>query len=153
MTRRQLTALNMAGVIDREFRDTYRLAAVPRSSERRLRAALLWAGEDAAAAGRSAGELSRLEGVRAAVPEIVVTKRAHAPDVVIHESRDRSALMVRYPRGLRVTGIEPTLVALASILDGEAFEIACEDARRRRLTSVPALRAYSSVLDGRAGAA
>ena len=31
---------------------------------------------------------------------------------------------------------------LAHELDEEALEIACEDARRRRLTSVPALRAY-----------
>ena len=44
--------------------------------------------------------------------------------------------------GIRVTGVEPTLLALGSALDGEAFEIACEDARRRRLTSVPALHAY-----------
>src|SRR5207245_1873550 len=36
----------------------------------------------------------------------------------------------------------PTLVALAATLDDEAFEIACEDARRRRLTSIPAIRSY-----------
>ncbi len=35
-----------------------------------------------------------------------------------------------------------TLVAPAHALDGEAFEIACDDARRRRLTGVPALRTY-----------
>jgi hypothetical protein len=46
---------------------------------------------------------------------------------------------------LRVTGPEATLVRLAHLLDDESFEVACEDARRRRLTSVPALRAY---LDG-----
>jgi very-short-patch-repair endonuclease len=50
--------------------------------------------------------------------------------------------MVRRHRGLRVTGVEATLVALARALDAEAFEIACEDARRRRLTSEPALRTY-----------
>jgi very-short-patch-repair endonuclease len=33
-------------------------------------------------------------------------------------------------------------VALAAKLDEEAFEVACEDARRRRLTSMPALRAH-----------
>ena len=38
--------------------------------------------------------------------------------------------------------MEPTLVALAAALDAEAFEIACEDARRRQLTSVPSLRSY-----------
>jgi very-short-patch-repair endonuclease len=50
--------------------------------------------------------------------------------------------MLRTHRGLRVTGVEATLVALAATLPGEALEIACEDARRRRLTSVPALNAY-----------
>jgi very-short-patch-repair endonuclease len=34
------------------------------------------------------------------------------------------------------------MVHLAATLDLEAFEIACEDARRRQLTSVPALEAY-----------
>ena len=50
--------------------------------------------------------------------------------------------MIRRVRGLPVTGPEYTLLWLAHELDDEAFEIACEDARRRGLTSVPALRAY-----------
>jgi len=50
--------------------------------------------------------------------------------------------MIRDYRGFRVTGIEATLLALADVLDDEAFEIACEDARRRRLTTIPALRTY-----------
>jgi very-short-patch-repair endonuclease len=62
--------------------------------------------------------------------------------VIVHHRDDTAALMVRRHRGLRVTGVEATLVALANALEGEAFEIACEDARRRRLTTVPALRTY-----------
>ena len=50
--------------------------------------------------------------------------------------------MVRSVRGFPTTGIEATLVALGELLDAEALEIACEDARRRRLTSVPALQVY-----------
>jgi very-short-patch-repair endonuclease len=57
-------------------------------------------------------------------------------------TRDHASLMIRTHRGIRVTGVEATLVALAVSLDAETFEVACEDARRRRLTSVPALRAY-----------
>jgi very-short-patch-repair endonuclease len=49
---------------------------------------------------------------------------------------------VRTVDGLPTTGVEATLLRLAHELDGEAFEIACEDARRRRLTSIPALRRY-----------
>ena len=40
------------------------------------------------------------------------------------------------------------MVALGAVLDAEALEIACEDARRRRLTSVPALHAYLSRFGG-----
>ena len=50
--------------------------------------------------------------------------------------------MVRTVRGLPVTGVEATLLALARDLDPVALEIACEDARRRQLTSLPALHAY-----------
>jgi hypothetical protein len=59
--------------------------------------------------------------------------------------------MLRRQRGLLVTGVEATLVVLATTLENEAFEIACEDARRRHLTSVPALRAYSDRAPRRPG--
>jgi len=143
VTRNQLGSLRRQGVIERVHPDTYRMTAVVPSSEQELRAALAWAGENAAAAGASAAELYGLEGVRAEVPEIVLPRslRKKSDRVRVHQG-DRRALMVRTVRGVRVTGIEATLLALAATLDEEAFEIACEDARRRRLTSVPALRAY-----------
>ena len=56
------------------------MTAVARSSVQRLQAALLWAGDVAAAAGRSAGELYGLEGVRALEPEIVVPDSEARPD-------------------------------------------------------------------------
>jgi very-short-patch-repair endonuclease len=141
---KQLARLCRLGVIERVHPSTYRIVAVAPSTEQTLRAALLWAGDTAAAAGRSAGELYRLEGVQPEKPEIVVPRsvRATDPDVVVHHSDDRRALMIRTVRGLSATGAECTLVALATVLEEEAFEIASEDARRRRLTSVPALRAY-----------
>ncbi|TMK63422.1 MAG: hypothetical protein E6G60_08270 [Actinobacteria bacterium] len=144
VTRKQLAGLRAAGVIDRDFPDTYRMTVVKRSSEQSLIAALLWAGEKAVAAGLSAGELYSLEGVHAPLPEIVVPRPAHprAANVLVGRYDDRAALMVREVRGIRVTGIECTLLQLAATLESEAFEIACEDARRRRLTSVPALQAY-----------
>jgi very-short-patch-repair endonuclease len=109
-----------------------------------LRATLLWAGDGAAAAGRSAAELCELESIVAPQPEIVVPRahRLRAPGVVVHRPDEQSALMLRRHRGFLVTGVEPTILALAASLDGETLEIACEDARRRRLTSVRALTAY-----------
>jgi very-short-patch-repair endonuclease len=57
--------------------------------------------------------------------------------------------MIRRHRGFRVVGVECALVQLAASMDAEAFEVACEDARRRRLTSVAALRAYLERFGGR----
>lgn len=144
VTRKQLSALCDAGVITRELPDTYRMTAVPSSDAQRIHAALLWEGPEAAACGRSAGAWYGLEGVRAATPEIVAPRsgRGRASTVVVQRVTDVAPLMLRRLRGIRVTGVEPTLVRLAYLLDGEAFEVACEDARRRRLTSVAALNAY-----------
>ena len=59
----------------------------------------------------------------------------------MRHSNDRLSMMRRH-RGLLVTGVEPTLVAFAALLDAGATR----DRVRRRpsppLTSVPALRAY-----------
>jgi very-short-patch-repair endonuclease len=144
LSRNQLGKMQSIGVIDRLLPDTYRMTVVPPSNEQALRAALLWAGPLASAAGRSAGETYGLEGVHAARPEILVPRRLRprSDEVVVYRSDDRAAQMIRKYRDIRVTGVEPTIVALARVLDAEALEIACEDARRRRLTSVPGLRAY-----------
>jgi very-short-patch-repair endonuclease len=144
VTRKQIGALVAEDVIERLHPDTYRMNVVAASNEQALRAALMWAGDETVAAGRSAGETYELDGVRAAIPEIVGPSglRARGEEVILHRSDDRSAMMIRRHRGIAVTGIEATLVSLAHTLDGEAFEIACEDARRRRLTSIPALHAY-----------
>ncbi len=139
----QLSRLAHECVIERLLPHTYRMVAVKSSSEQRLRAALLWAGTDAAAAGRSAGERYRLEGVHAQRPEIVVPHRTRGRTTfatVLHG--DARALMIRLVGGIPTTGVEATLLHLVHALDDEAFEIACEDARRRRLTSIPALRRY-----------
>jgi hypothetical protein len=50
--------------------------------------------------------------------------------------------MIRSVDGIRTTGVEATLTLLAHLVDAETLEVGCEDARRRRLTSVAALRAY-----------
>lgn len=143
-TRKQIGALVVSGIAERVHPDTYRMTVVVRSSKQALRAALMWGGDWAVAAGRSAAEIYELDGVKAPSPEIVLPRdvRFRCSGVVVHRSDDRDALMVRRLSGIAVTGIEPTLVSLACTLDAGAFEVACEDARRRRLTSVAALRAY-----------
>jgi very-short-patch-repair endonuclease len=145
VSRDQLRTLHHTGVITRVHRDTYRMTAVAPSDEQRLEAALLRAGEDSAAAGRSAGAVYGLEGVaHPRMPEISVAggRRVRCEAVVVHRPTSDAARMVRRHRGFQVTGVEATLVALADVLPEEDLEIACEDARRRRLTSIPALHAY-----------
>jgi very-short-patch-repair endonuclease len=143
VTATQIAGLVRKHVVERVLPRTYRLVAVRRSSEQDLHAAILWAGANAAVAGRSAGERYRLEGVRARKPEIVVPhgNRARTSFAVVAEG-DRRALMIRAVRGLPTTGVEATLLRLAHELDEEEFEVACEDARRRQLTSITALERY-----------
>jgi very-short-patch-repair endonuclease len=96
------------------------------------------------ATGRSAALVYRLEGVSQVRPTIAVPY-ALAPrhsSVDVTRCRATDHLMVRTHRGMRVTGPESTLRRLGATLDAEPLEVACEDARRRQFTSVPALRAY-----------
>jgi very-short-patch-repair endonuclease len=143
VTRRQLARLTVQGVIERVHPSTYRMTSVAASGTQTLRAALLWAGARSAAAGRSAAAQYRLEGVRAAQPEIVLPRdvRGRTSGMLVSHA-DPASQMIRTVDGIRTTGVEATLLRLAHLLDAESFEIACEDARRRRLTSIPALRAY-----------
>jgi len=143
ISRKRLWSLHRAGVVQRVFPDVYRLTAVAPSHEQSLRAALRWGGPESAAAGRSGGEWYGLEGVRSIRPEILGPRNnKRCPAIIVHRPVDLAPFMIRTYRGLRVTGVEATLVALAHLLEPEAFEIACEDARRRQLTSVPSLRTY-----------
>jgi very-short-patch-repair endonuclease len=143
VTANQVARLVKAGLVERIVPHTSRLVAVATSSEQRLRAALMRAGDRAAVAERSAGERYDLEGVRAPRPEIVVPYRTRArTDFAVVTHGDERALMVRTVRGVRTTGVEATLLRLAHVLETEPFEIACEDARRRRLTSIGALEHY-----------
>ena len=143
VTSNQLARLRAQGVIERVHPSTYRMTAVAPSDTQRLRAALLWAGARAAAAGRSAAARYHLEGVRPTQSEIVLPHdvRGRTSGITVSHA-DPASQMIRRVGGLRTTGVEATLLRLAHLLDEESFEIACEDARRRQLTSIPALRAY-----------
>jgi very-short-patch-repair endonuclease len=144
ITDNQLVAMARQGLIVRKHRGVYCLAGVRPTPEQGLHAALSWAGTAAAAAGRSAARLYRLDGIAVVRPEIVVpsTKRLRSNSVTVFRARDRRALMIRNVDGIPTTGVEATLLLLAHLVDAETLEVACEDARRRRLTSMAALGAY-----------
>ena len=88
------------------------------------------------------GVRTRRSSGRAAGDVVPRSKRVRSDLVRVHGPNHMVSQMTREYRGVRTTGIEATLIALAADLGNEALEIACEDARRRRLTSVSALRAY-----------
>ncbi len=140
VSRTQLGILAKADVIERVVPDTYRMTAVPASSEQGPRAALSGAGSGSMARGASAASVCGLDGVEATEPAAALGRNQHRriDGITIARPTDRRALMPRTRRGFRVTGVEATLVALASVLDGGALETACEDARRKGLTSMPA---------------
>src|SRR6185503_11085551 len=97
ITRNQLARLASTGVIVRTFPDTYCLTAVRTSAERQLHAALLWAGDEAAAAARSAAAVYGIEGVAfPRLPEIVLSSASdrRCAGVTVHRGRSRAALMV-----------------------------------------------------------
>ena len=132
------------GVIERVLPNTYRLLAVR---------AIVGAGpaRRAPVGGRWCGRRGSIG--RSALPaggrprDEARDRGAHTARALVRRSRrvyhgERRALMVRMVNGLPTTGVEATLLRLAHVLDSEAFEIACEDARRRRLTSIPALQRY-----------
>ncbi|HEY1738213.1 MAG TPA: type IV toxin-antitoxin system AbiEi family antitoxin domain-containing protein [Acidimicrobiia bacterium] len=137
VSRRQLVDLCTEGAIERVLPDTYRLTAVPRSRRQRLDAALIWAGEASVAEGRSAGGVYGLEAVRAERPEVSVPRnvmRRHA-SVSVSRTDRRDALMIRRFDGVRVTGVEATIVRLAHLLTDEALEIACRNGVCLRATA------------------
>jgi hypothetical protein len=93
------------------------MTSVAPSDEQRMRAALLWAGASAAAAGRSAGSQYHLESVRPAQPEIVLPHdvRGRSSEIMVSHAVPASQ-MIRLVGGLRTTGVEATLLRLAHLL-------------------------------------
>ena len=144
VSRDQLGTFVAHGVAERVHRDVYRLTAVAPSHEQAVRAALLWAGDGSWADARSAGAVYGIELREPTTPEIVVLAggKFRVSGVAVRRVDARAALMPREVRGIRVIGPEAMILSLARLLDDEALEVACEDARRKRLTSVPGLRSY-----------
>src|SRR5438876_73519 len=82
-----------------------------------------------------------------------VVSRLSASSSGVFRGRDAVARGVSRKQLGTLAAAGVILGELAAVLDDEALEIACEDARRRRLTSVAALRNYLARFraPGRAG--
>ena len=103
---------------------------------------------------RSAGLLWKLQGIVSPLVEITTTRSLRASGVVVHRSEPLTGDDLARIAGFPVTAVERTLLNLAAGVPLYRFEVALDDALRRRLTSLERLwLKIEEPARGRAGAA
>lgn len=141
------------GVIEEVYPGAYRVAGSRRSWLQDLMAVCLWAGEDAVVSHRAAAALWGLDGFEEGPLEISASKK--------HQLRARFRIHVRSVpqavtttvKGIPVTNPTRTLLDLAAVLPADRLDCVIDDALRRGLTSLAALREMVSREPGRHGMA
>jgi very-short-patch-repair endonuclease/predicted transcriptional regulator of viral defense system len=126
----------------------YRAAGVPGSWHQSVRAACLWAGDDAFASHRTAAALWGLDDSVLGEPEISTTRRVRHSGIIVHVAEipncDRASVA-----SIPTTGVARTLFDLGAVTGRETVEAALDDALRRRLTSFGRLTRRLEDLGGR----
>jgi len=168
VTRRQLLAAGVsedeidhriaAGALLREYRGVYRVGHRAPSVEARYLAAVLACGEGALLSGQAAGHLWGLVKGAAPAPEVTAPTERRVPGVATRRSRTAEATT---HRGIPITTVPFTLIALAAQLDAEDLARACHEAGVRygttprqveqvlaRRPNVPGARKLRAVLHG-----
>ncbi|HET8739359.1 MAG TPA: hypothetical protein VFO17_06470 [Acidimicrobiia bacterium] len=159
ITRSQLLAL---GDLDERYRrwlrsgqwesvhpGVYQIDSRPRTWEDRVLAAVLAAGDSAAASHRAALVLWGLDGLSKAPVEIVVP-HSHSPvpaGTVVRRTRRPYGITVL--RTVPVTPVERTLLDCAAVLPRLIVTKAVESSLRKRLTTLPYLYGFLSEFGGR----
>jgi very-short-patch-repair endonuclease len=131
----------------------YALRAVPTSWEQRLMAAILCGGPTALASHRSAAAIRRLDGVDERPVEISIKTGRRIRGTIVHRRRPTDDPAVEVLGGIPVTGVERTLLDLAAVVTPQRAGLALDDALRRDLTTLDALRVALPTRRGRAGSA
>jgi len=151
---KQLTALGMpvrsisrrvaAGELERILPRAYVVPTVPPCWEQRVIAALLWAGDDAAASHLTAAALLGLTERKPGVIEVSTTRksRSPAPWLRVHHCESWARGERRRTRGLWVTTPEHTLLQLGATISTNALEEALECAIRSGLTTFERVHAH-----------
>lgn len=119
----------------------YRLAAYPPTWEGDVLAAQLAGGEGAFSSHRTAGAIYGLDGVPAGVIEVSGYGGRRIKGVVTHRLRSDDRPRIRTLKELRVPYVERTIVDLAAVLSEDATGDALDEALRRRLTTLPRMKA------------
>lgn len=131
----------------------YKVGGSPATPEQRLMAAVLWAGDGAVIAYRSAAYLWKLEGDFDDAVEIILPRPKRSPPGVKVHNRKISPSEKTYLGVLPVTTVTRTLFDLSSMIPINDLLVARDDALRRRLTTWRRLRAQLTKAErGQAGA-
>jgi very-short-patch-repair endonuclease len=121
------------------------------------RAALLFAGTEAALSHRSAAVAFQLDGARTDSPELTVPVRRNprAANLVVHRTTRLPPQDVVIVDGLRTTSATRTIIDVAGVTEPARLEVMFESARRRGLVSTTAVARRLADLGGpgRPGAA
>lgn len=124
---------------------------VPSSWHQRMMAAVLCGGPNALASHRSATALRRLDGVEAGMVEISVKAGRKIDGTIVHRRAPHDDPPVEVVSGIPATGIERTLLDLATIVLPKRAGLALDDALRRRLTTLEEIRGMLLRIRPRAG--
>jgi Transcriptional regulator, AbiEi antitoxin len=125
VSRREIAHRLAAGALLREYRGVYRVGHRAPSIEARYLAAVLACGEGALLSGPAAGHLWGLVKGAAPTPEVTAPTERRVAGVATRRSRTADA--TRH-RGIPITTVPFTLIALAAQLDAEALARACHEA-------------------------
>jgi hypothetical protein len=135
VTRRQLLAAGVSddeiehrvakGALLREHRGVYRVGHRAPSVEARYLAAVLACGEGALLSGRAAAHIWSLVKGAAPPPEVTAPTERRVPGVATRRSRTADATTCR---GIPITTVPLTLIALAAQLNAEDLARACHEA-------------------------
>jgi very-short-patch-repair endonuclease len=161
ISRREIAQRLAAGGLLREYRGVYRVGHRAPSVEARYLAALLACGEGALLSGRAAAHLWGLIKGPAPPPEVTTRTERRIAGVITTRTRSDDTSGPAKCRGIPITTVPFTLVALAAHLPGDELARACHEAGVRygttprqvdevllRRPTAPGARQLRSVLHG-----
>jgi hypothetical protein len=140
LSTRQIGLLVTRGSLHAVRRGVYRTAGVAPSWEQCVRAALLVAPAGAVTSHRSAARLWRFAGVDSDLVEITTLHQARLSEVVLHLTRHLPPSDWTGIGGLAVTSVARTLCDLSTILPPAVLARALDDALRREVVTLAAVR-------------
>jgi very-short-patch-repair endonuclease len=125
VSRREIEHRLATGALLQEHRGVYRVGHRAPSVEARYLAAVLACGEGALLSGRAAGHLWGLLKGAAPPPEVTAPTERHIAGIRTRRSRKIDPADATTHRGIPITTVPFTLIALAAQLDAEELARAC----------------------------